>query len=79
MEVEYYSNGRMKYTPEYHDKHAKGYKISDLIYICENYRRGKRKQVALAVGRTESAISQLVCELRKSGQFDYYKELGKNL
>ncbi|MEB2276954.1 DNA-entry nuclease [Bacillus sp. ILBB4] len=81
--VEYDSCGRMKYHPEYHPNHGKEYTMDELIYICSTYGRGTRKEVALAVGRTEATVSQLVCLMRKEefmngiSTFDHYKSLAE--
>lgn len=75
--IQYDSCGRMKYHPEYHENHGKPYTEEDLAYICATYRRGNRKEIALAVGRTDATISALVYQLKKAGRFEYYRKLGE--
>lgn len=75
MEVQYDSAGRMKYHPEYHHNHGKPYTIQELAYICSMYESATRRQVSMAVGRTEGTVAQLVQILRKRNQFEFYKNL----
>ncbi|QKE07619.1 DNA-entry nuclease [Bacillus cereus] len=76
MEVQYDAQGRMKYHPDYHPNHKKPYTTRELAYICKYYGFGKVKGIALALGRTESTIRQLVNTLRKNGMFEKYKTMG---
>lgn len=74
-EVAYDSSGRMKYNPEYHFNQGKPYTLSELVYICQQYRMGNRKTLSMAVGRTEGTLAALIYKLKKSGEFEYYKNL----
>lgn len=78
-EIQYDSSGRMKYHPDYHFNHKKPYTVKELAYICSTYRRGARREVSMAVGRTESTISDLICKMKKEGTFDHYYELGQSM
>ncbi|MEK4781115.1 DNA-entry nuclease [Bacillus sp. FSL L8-0199] len=78
-EIQYDSCGRMKYHPDYHFNHKKPYTVKELAYICATYQRGARKSVAMAVGRTESTISDLICKMKKDGTFDHYRQLGQTM
>ncbi|MEK5205216.1 DNA-entry nuclease [Bacillus sp. FSL R10-2789] len=77
MKVQYDSSGRMKYHPDYHFNHKQPYTVNEMIYICSTYCRGRRREVAFAVGRTEATVASLVHMLKKSGDFDRYKEMNK--
>ncbi|BDE46801.1 hypothetical protein WHT_c26110 [Bacillus cereus] len=55
----------MKYHPDYHPNHKKPYSTKGLAYIYKYYGFGKVKEIALALGRTELMIRQLVNTLRK--------------
>jgi hypothetical protein len=74
-QVQYDSYGRMKYHPEYHENHKKGYTVKDLAYICQQYRRGNVKTLALAVGRTEGSLRTLVDKMRQDGTFEFYRSI----
>lgn len=71
VEVQYGAQGRMKYHPN----HKKPYTTRELAYVCKYYGFGKVKAIALALGRTESTIRQLVNTLRKNGVFEKYKDM----
>jgi len=71
----YDSNGRLRYHPELHPNHRKPYRLSELEYLCKFWKRGRRRQISLALGRTESTLADKVCKLRKNGLFEYYKNL----
>jgi DNA-binding MarR family transcriptional regulator len=69
------NEGRVKYHPDLHPNHKQPYKLSELVYLCKFYRRGNRREISLALGRTESTVADKVCKLRKAGLLDYYKNL----
>lgn len=71
------SNHRMCYNPEFHENHNKPFTTNDLIYLCSNYETMDKATIALALGRTHSTILSKAYQLRKAGQFEYYKSLGK--
>lgn len=71
------SNHRMVYNPEYHDKHGQPWTLKDLIYLCGMWHSTKIKNIALALGRTEGTCMFKVYTLRKSGDFDRYKNMFK--
>lgn len=75
----YDDNGRIKYHPEIHENQFKSYTLHEIAYICANYGYGQRKRISMAVGRTEGAIASLVTKLRRDGEFEKYKEMGKAL
>lgn len=71
------SNRRMRYNPEYHENHGKRFTEEDLAYMCAVYDSGTKRDIALALGRTESTVLAKAYELRKKGLFDKYKAMGK--
>ncbi|MED2990925.1 DNA-entry nuclease [Bacillus thuringiensis] len=77
MEVQYDAQGRMKYHTDYDPNHKKPYTTKELAYICKYYGFGKVKGIALALGRKELKIRQLVNTLRKNGMFEKYKTMGE--
>jgi hypothetical protein len=75
-EIKYDKYGRMKFHPDYHERHGKGYTTKELSYICKHYYRGNVKTLAAAMERTETSMRQLVCDLRAAGKFEHYKTMG---
>lgn len=71
------SNKRLRYNPEFHENHGKPFTVNELIYLCSSYDSMKKADIAMALGRTHSTILSKAHELRKSGQFEHYKNLGK--
>lgn len=71
------SNHRLRYNPEFHENHGKPFTTKDLIYMCSMWDSTKKAELAMALGRTLSAIYNKKCDLIKSGKFNYYKKLGK--
>lgn len=77
--VEYNSHGRMKYHPDYHENHGKPFTVKELSYMCSVWDSMKKADIALALGRTHGTVLSKAADLRKNGQFDYYRKLGKRL
>ncbi len=76
--VEYYiSSGRMVYNPEFHENHKKPWSVQDLIFLCSSYDAMKKRDIGLALGRTEMTIFEKAKSLRKDGQFEYFKSMGQ--
>ncbi|MEK3955395.1 DNA-entry nuclease [Psychrobacillus sp. FSL K6-1464] len=76
--IEYDRFGQMKYHPEYHENHRKPFSEPELEYMCKYWHLDSTKTMSLALGKTETTISQKVNELNKSGLFQYYKNLNKH-
>jgi hypothetical protein len=74
-EVRYDRFGRMQYHPDYHPNQGKSYTVKENAYLCKHYVRGHVKTLALDMGRTETSIRSRICELRRRGQFEYYKNM----
>lgn len=77
--VQYDTFGRMKYNPEYHDNHGKRWSKEDLIYLCSMHGAMKRKDLSLALGRTETTVAMKLYTLtnKKKDLYNYYRKLGK--
>ncbi|MCG3089157.1 hypothetical protein [Sporosarcina cyprini] len=73
--IQYDSQGRIKYHPDYHHNHGKDYTTCELSYICKNYYKGNLRRLSLAVGRTERTLISITTKLRKAGIFEFYKNL----
>lgn len=71
------SNHRMCYNPEFHENHGKPFTVNDLIFLCSSWDAMKKADIAMALGRTHGTVLSKAYYLRKSGQFEYYKNLGK--
>lgn len=70
------SNKRMRYNPEFHDKHNKPFTEDDYIYICSMWKNTKKLDISFALGRTVGSVCLKKYELKKNGLFEYYKKLG---
>lgn len=70
------SNKRMRYDPEFHENHGKLFTTDDLIYMCSMWSSMKKVDIAMALGRTHSTVLTKAHTLRKSGQFEHFKQLG---
>lgn len=76
--ISYDRLGRMQYHPEFHFSHGNHFTESDLEYICKFYEVDHTRNLAFAIGKTEHTIRTKVNELRKSGKYEYYKNLNKH-
>lgn len=70
---------RLIYNPEIHFNHYKEWTIKDLIYLCGVYDIDKKKDLSIALGRTEVSIFEKANVLRKQGLFEKYKEMYKEI
>jgi len=67
----------MCYNPEFHENHGKPFTVNDLIFLCSSWDAMKKADIAMALGRTHGTVLSKAYDLRKSGQFEYYKNLGE--
>lgn len=65
--------GMIKYNPQIHYNHNKPWTILELAYLCTFYKRGERKNISLALGRTEKAISSKYYQLKKNKEIEIYR------
>lgn len=77
-DIAFDNHGRMIYHPEFHENHGKHFSESDLEYLCKYYESDSRRSIAFALGRTEHTVAIKVSALRKSGLYEYYKNLNKH-
>lgn len=70
------SNKRMKYNPDFHENHGKPFTVKDLAYMCSMWDSMKKADIAMALGRTHSTVLNKAHSLKKTGQFDYFKNIG---
>ncbi|MGF7046362.1 hypothetical protein J2T13_000838 [Paenibacillus sp. DS2015] len=73
--ITYDKQGRMKYNPIFHTNHGKPLTLSEITYICKYYDIDGLKTMSLAVGRTTKTVGSIVCKLKKSGEWDHYKNI----
>lgn len=69
--------GRLKYHPDYHPNHGKPFTTEELEYMCKYFETDGRRMISMALGRTEHTISTKVTSLKRSGLYDYYKNLNR--
>lgn len=72
------SNHRMRYNPEFHENHGKPFTVQELIYMCSMWASTKKADIAAALGRTHGTVLSKAYDLRKSGEFEYYRLLGNS-
>lgn len=68
------SNRRMRYNPEFHFNQGKPWTMKDILYLCGMWNGQKARDIAFALGRTESTCMTKVYDLRKAGVFETYKK-----
>jgi hypothetical protein len=70
--------GRMLYHPDFHFNHGKMFTEEDLEYLCKYWEVDHQRTLAYALGRPEKNLASTIWSLRKSGKYDYYKNLNKH-
>lgn len=76
--ISYDRFGRMAYHPDYHPNHGQRFTEEELEYLCKFFEADGADGIALALGRTVKTILHKAYQLKKDGQFDYYKNLKKH-
>lgn len=69
------SNGRMVYTPEFHTKHNKPWKVEELSYLCGMYKKESLKNIALSLGRTYGSVLTKIYNCRKDNSLKTFKAI----
>lgn len=69
------SNYRMCYHPDFHENHGKPWTINELQYLCSSWDGMKKADIALALGRTHGTVLSKAHQLKKSGEFEKFKEM----
>lgn len=75
--IEYDGLGRMKYHPEFHQNYKKPFTEEELEYMCKYWHLDDSKTMALALGKTETATTQKMSDLKRRGLCEYYRNLNK--
>lgn len=57
----------VKYDPELHPNHGKGWKTSDIKYLKDYYRKDSLANISLALGRTYKTVAHMVYRLKQKG------------
>jgi len=76
--IEYDNYGRMLYHPKYHPNQGKPFTESELEYICKFHEVDELRTISFAIGRTEVAINGKIMDLKRKGQYEFYKNLNKH-
>jgi len=66
---------RLTYNSELHSNHRKEWTTRELVYLCGVYNMDKKRDISIALERTENAILQKANDLKKQGYFNKYKEM----
>lgn len=69
------SNNRMRYNPEFHDRHGKVWTSEELSYLCKMRPQMKYKDLSMALGRTVGVCENKYYELKKNNLVKYYQDL----
>lgn len=75
--IEYDKIGRMKYHPDFHKNQGKRFTPEENAYLCYWYGKDTVRDIGFALERTEVSISIRVGQMKKSGDFEYYRKLWK--
>lgn len=73
------SNKRMRYNPEFHENHGKPFTVKELAFMCSSWDGMKKVDIAAALGRTHGTVLSKAYNLKKTGQFEHYAALGRNI
>lgn len=76
----YDKQGRLKYDPELHDPELRGkpWSKEDREYLCSMHDAMPRKDLALALGRPETAVAAQLWYLREVNKYERYRKAGKS-
>lgn len=77
IQVEYDKFGRIIYNPELHENQGTLWSEEDMEYLCKYESIDELETVAMALGRTRGTVAEKLKNIRKNGQFEYYKNLNK--
>lgn len=70
----YDGHGRMTFHKDYHPNHKAKWSFEELAYLATFYEHDGRNHVGLALGRTDSTVSDKYSELKRSNQLEKYKK-----
>lgn len=74
---EYDSRGRLKYHPELHARQGKRWTSEELEYLCKFHTIDSLATISLALERVQPYVYNKLWELKKSGQYEYYRNVNK--
>ncbi|HYD60524.1 MAG TPA: hypothetical protein VEC35_09230 [Noviherbaspirillum sp.] len=66
--IEFDTQGRMKYHPDFHPKQGAPWTTKDEAYLIEHYDALGAEEVSLTLGRTINTVLRRVCDLRKTNK-----------
>ncbi len=78
LKEEFDKDGFLKFNPEYHENTGSHYDEEELEYLCKYVEVDGIKKMSMALGRTPHSVKQKVHDLRKIGEFEYYRTLNKH-
>lgn len=55
------------------------YTTKELAYICKFYEYDGPSRLGMALNRSSKSLSQIVRELKKKGEYEFYKKLWDRL
>lgn len=63
------------YNPEIHDRQGQDFTISELEYLCRFIEADGSRKMSYALGRTEQVVNRKIRELKRNGQYEFFKNL----
>ena len=73
--IEYDTNGRVKYNPEFHFNSGKELSDYEKAYLCYYWDWDGVKGLSYSLGKTEAALQTLIKKMKKNGDFEHYKQV----
>ena len=71
-------NYRLRYHSGLCSRHYHHYTTGELAYLCYWYGHVSSREIALSLGRTQKSILNKAERLKKSGQFDEFRQMYEN-
>lgn len=73
---EYDKEGRMRAHPLYHPNQGKRFSEDELMYLCKFWEVVEsRREMSYALGRTETTLASKITVFKRSGSYEYYKNM----
>ena len=73
--IEYDTNGRIKYNPEFHFNRGKELSDYEKAYLCHYWEWDGAKSLSYSLGKTEAALQTLIKKMKKNGDYEHYKQV----
>lgn len=71
----YKANPEYVYDDTLHTNHGKLFSRNELIYLCKFYDYDGPVTISYAMGRTPKALTELIARLKRTGEYETYKNM----